>query len=470
MKKLFFLIYFLMFCFLIEPHFTKSPYDLTIVGNVMYRESLARLPISLTELLHKDIKINFIRSPGYYDFKDIDPDIAAILKKHNKTAGNVAILFDDIWNTHKVPADFVPKESFIKIAYSMIEGTAIPPQWVRILNKKFDLCVVPDIFYKKVYKKCGVSIPIFALAHGMELQAFLDEPIKKRNEVFTFGSSGMFIPRKNHSLLVEAFHAEFGNNPAVRLMIHGRSVWEFGCELATMKEAIAGRKPIKCLAPEDAEDNALAPGTNKLSHNITLLHKPLSRKKYKKFLSSLDCYVLLSKGEGLSITPREALALGKPCIISNNTAHTTIVDSGFVYGVPSLIQEPSMQSAMGGYIGFDFNCSIEDVRKALREVYNNYDHYAALAQAGRGWTTQYLWSQRKEKFMNLIKPKKVLLGSDNVVTDTHIMTTSEKLYNKYQTLINSAMELLPVTKNGVNGSIAINSIHKFDSSKTPNLP
>ena len=59
--------------------------------------------------------------------------------------------------------------------------------------------------------------------------------------------------------------------------------------------------------------------------------------KYIEFISTFDCYVNLSKGEGFSIPPRESLALGIPCIISDNTAHKTICDSGLVLPVTSKI-------------------------------------------------------------------------------------------------------------------------------------
>ncbi len=425
---------FLALCFSFCAH-AFSPYDLTILGHVKYRESLARLPIALTNLFKNELSINFIRTPGPYDFSEVPHDVAQILQNSDKTPGNVAILFDELWRLSTTPADFVPKKSFIKIAYSMIEGTAIPQQWVDILNKKFDSVLVPDEYYEEVYYQCGVTIPIFVVAHGIDLEDFLLEKIRTTpSKPFVFGSSGMLIERKNQKLLIEAFHKEFGNDPAVRLKIHGRTSWEFECEMKAIKEIIQGRTPTPCPLWQKTGSNGIARGIHRLTHNIEILHKPFSKKEYKKFLKSLDCYVLLSKGEGFSLTPREALALAKPCIISDNTAHKTIGKTGYVYAVPSEIQEPSLQSGMGGYIGFDFNCRVEDVRKALREVYTHYQKYQAKALEGREWVKQYCWESRKALFLNVIKPDQIILGDKNRITEKYIMTNSLKLYNKYNQL------------------------------------
>ena len=99
--------------------------------------------------------------------------------------------------------------------------------------------------------------------------------------------------------------------------------------------------------------------------------------------------------------------------------------------------EPAFYHAFGREYGHNFNCRVDDVQKALREVYTHYDVYLKKAEIGRTWVEQYLWSNVKTKFLNLIKPHKVIMGNKNMVTDKFIMTTSEELYKKYLQVINS---------------------------------
>lgn len=393
-----------------EQKLNDSPFDLTLVGTIKWQASLARIPISLVRLFKNDLSVNFIRTLAKDTFDEIPEDEQIILKNPDKRPGKVALFTDIVWVPNKSLADFVPDESFIKIAYSMLEGTAIPKQWVTILNEKFDLVVVPDEYYQSVYSNSGVRIPIFVCPLGIDFEDSFKEPIKKSpSKPFVFGSSGTFIPRKNYLLLINAFRAEFGNDSSVQLKIHGRNQQKQ--EIEQIHECI------------------------KDSKNIEIINSVLTSADYDNFLKSLDCYVLLSKGEGFSLTPREALAMGKPCIISNNTGHETIAKTNYVYAVPSNIAEPAYYIAFKDYVGYNFNCSVDDARKALREVYSNYALYLEKAQEGRKWVTQYLWSNRKAEFLNLIKPRKVIFGNEDKVTSEFIMTKSEKLFNKYTQLI-----------------------------------
>ena len=408
MKRVFIMVVMVMMG--LQAAFTSSPYDLTIIGKVSFADGLGRLPIGLIDCLTYDLYINHVPTPGHYSFNDVSEEVQTVLTDPDTTPGNVALLFDILWAHKVVPSTFVPKESFIKIAYSMLESSAIPTQWVTILNEQFDAVVVPDQYYTEVYARSGVRIPIFVLPHGLYLTSLLEQPIKKSpTRPFVFGCSAAYWPRKNYEVLIEAFSQEFGNDPQVMLKLHGRT----------------GSKTYLTKLTHQIADRGIT--------NIKLIKEKLPKQDYENFFRSLDCYVLVSKGEGYSVTPREALALGIPCILSDNSAHKTICATGFVYRVPSEIEEPAYYSHLGTW-GTYYNCSVEDVRKALREVYTHYSRYLTKARKGRKWVEQFTWKSLKDKFLSLIKPKKVVFGKDNLVTDEYLMTNSQKLLDKYNQL------------------------------------
>lgn len=405
-----------------DGHDNKSDgyaYDLTMLGQVKWGGSVDRHPITLATLFKNDLRMNHIRTPGHYDFTDVEPEIVAIIDNPDKSAGRVSFVmngFDD--------ARIVPEQSFINICYALIESTVLPKHWVSFINERFDMAVVADEYYRAVYENSGVTKPVFVQPHGIYVEDLLQEEMRSTPSTpFVFGCSAFFHDRKNQELLARAFIKEFNNNPDVKLILHGRPLG-LGTEYIDKV-----RKIVK-----DAECT-----------NIEIINTGLTKQEYKKMFNSFDCYVILSKGEGFSITPRESLALGKPAIISNNTAQKTIADTGFVYAVPSTIECPIPPR------GHDFNCDIEDVCKALREVRNNYQTYIEKAQKGREWVKEYLWKNLKPRFMNLFKPKKVILGNENKITDDYIMTTSPELYEKYTLLIENKVP--PVTyKTNADGS------------------
>ena len=204
--------------------------------------------------------------------------------------------------------------------------------------------------------------------------------------------------------------AEFKNNPYARLKLHGRA------------------------ADKEYLDNLKKKIRKSKTKNIEIINQVLSATEYLEFLKSLDCMVVLSRGEGFSVPPREALALGLPCILAYNTAHKTLCKSGLFCCVPSQITQPSLLPSSWGYIGNDFNCTVQDVRKALREVYNKYNYYLEKAHEGRSWVQQYTWNNLKPRIINLIKPKKILYGDQDSIANDYFMTKSQVLFKKYTQL------------------------------------
>jgi glycosyltransferase involved in cell wall biosynthesis len=389
---------------------SEPQYDLTIVGYIKQADGIGRQSIGLIECLSDDLRINFVQTLTTCD-RDVSQKVLEVVNNSGGEPGSVAILEDLLWYPRRSNVRMVPN-SLIKIAHSMLEGSEIPSEWVNSLNKSFDLVLVPDPFLIDVYRNSGVTIPIFFIPLGVALEDFLALPLKESpHNPFVFGSTVSYTGRKNHEMLIKAFAQEFGNSRHIVLKLNGRE----GAKADKMKRLIASLNV----------------------NNIILTNRVLTQAKYKNFMTNLDCYVNLSMGEGFSMCPREALAMGLPCVLSDNTAQSTICKTGFVCPVPSNIEVPATYDGLfGKNIGVQYNCTIEDARAAMREVYDNYFEYLQKASDGREWVKQYLWKNLKSKYMNLFKPHVVLLGDRNEVTDTYIMTDSRALYDKYCQIAN----------------------------------
>ena len=222
-------------------------------------------------------------------------EVKKIVRKANRNLGNVVLFEGSVWTPHTfdyqlLEAPSQPDE--IRIAYSMFESTEIPHEWTFILNRHFDAVAVPDPFLVEVYQNSGVTIPIFLLPLGRNLQPYLTYA-KKRDEKkpFTFGNFCSCLDRKNHLTLIRAFAKAFGNNPNVRLILNMRTIYNPGL-LESIREEM-GKLRLK---------------------NISLTTLELSQNSQLDLMNELDCYVSLSKGEGFSILPREALSMGIPVI------------------------------------------------------------------------------------------------------------------------------------------------------------
>lgn len=387
---------------------------LTVIGPLNLAEGIGRQSVELIDALKEECSINFI--PVYKN----KADLGALSKKtkeivltKNKTLGKVVIYEDLVWQPKHKATDYlksVAKEDQIRIAYSMLEYSHIPQEWVILLNAYFDAVVVPDPFLVDVYKKSGVQLPVFVVPLGLDLKDLLKEPMKeKRGSPMVFANLSSCDNRKNHIALVRAFHKAFGNDENVVLRINARK---------------GNPKDIEALKAEIERTGAT---------NIWFSELALEKDAYVKFFKTIDCYVSLSKGEGFSIQPREAMALGIPVIATDNTGQSTICRSGLIKAIQSKTQEPAL---FFGYkpCGFAWNCDIEEAASAMRDIYEHYDLYLQSSAASRKWAALYDYPHLKPLYQSLVKPKQIILGTEDKVTAEGITTTSAALFEKYQKL------------------------------------
>jgi len=431
----------IFFCQAQKPHKTQSsyetkkPYSVNIVGFIDDNISLSRHASAFINCLYKDVPLNLIKSrktsvkqvPEH--LKDIINQsidltsknaLRGFLKKGFELDG-VTIFTDGPLMSWKEYTS-LPNKSVLKIIYAVTERSVIPQNWVVKMNQNFDAIVVPDGWMIDIFKQSGISLPIFVLPLVLDnnLRSFLNLPPKQScNQPFVFGMTGGFTPRKNHALILRAFAEEFGNNPNFKLKLHGA----YGADKPKLLDILKHYNLT----------------------NVEISQITYPRSDYEKFIRSLDCYAFASKGEGFSITPREAMAAGIPCILSDNTAHKIICQSGFVCPIQSNIVEPAYFVTIQKYLGNDFNCDIQDVRKAMRHVYQNYNQYLSLASHGREWVKQYLAKNLAPLYLSLVKPKLVILGHENLITNEYLMTNSKELYAKYQKLCTQTNTVFTVT-------------------------
>ena len=389
----------------------SRPY-LTVVGFVRMADGLGRQTAELIDAFKDEMSVGFI--PTHRNrYQDVPKGILKIIKNKKRPLGKVILMEDTLWYPGHDPKKKLQggvQEDQIRIAYSMFESSRIPPEWTEILNTHFDAVAVPDSFLVKVYQDSGVKLPIFVIPLAIDITPFLDLPLKeKANIPFTFANLSNCTNRKNHITLIRAFAQAFGNDERVRLLINSRNSFDH----------------FEKILFNEVEKLGLT--------NVQINIKSLPKKEYLALFQTIDCYVNLAKGEGFSIQPREAMALGIPAIVTDNTAQSTLVASGLVSAVRSDNPEPATYN-YGMPYGYYYLCTVDDAAKAMKEVYDNYPTYLARKEETRAFAAKYQYNKLKPLYRTLIKPEKIVLGKENRIDGDTLTTNSKALYKKYKQL------------------------------------
>ncbi|MCH9631583.1 MAG: hypothetical protein S4CHLAM37_16070 [Chlamydiia bacterium] len=391
---------------------SKRP-DVSVAGFVDMADGLGRQSVEIIQTLKKKFDVHFQNTRDTY-YKDVPKKLHKTLKKRNRPQGKVVIYEDTIMQLEEPLIKTFSKtyEKQVRIAYSMFETSKLSPVFVERLHKYFDAIVVPDPYHVKAYKDSGVTLPIFVIPLGLNLDPFFSTQLKKKpNSPFVFANFSSCEDRKNFPLLVKAFANAFGNRSDVSLLINARR--GFDTEIAAVKKVIA-------------EENLT---------NVTFNINKVSKDVYLENFKSIDCYVSLSKGEGFSIQPREAMALGVPCIVSDNTAQSTICKSQLVKSVASnIIESPIYELFKEDDFGNNYNVDLEEATNALLDVYNNYERYLKLSKEARTWCSKYRFESLEKQYFTLVKPRKIVFGTEDNITENQITTTSKELIEKYKSI------------------------------------
>ncbi len=270
----------------------------------------------------------------------------------------------------------------IRICYSMFEASEIPLEWVYIINRQFDMVLVPAEYLIDVYENCGVNKKILLLEPGIRgIEKFINykNEIKLNNNKFVFCYSSYFFERKNHLAVLKSFYNAFSNSQNFKLILHGK----FG-----------ETKVLKCLK-DFIEDKSIT--------NVEILDKYLDRDAYFDLIVKSNCYVSVSMGEGFSITPRESIAAGVPTIVSDSIAQKNLAETGIFKFVEGLIPvQADYKLYFKRNIGYCYDILIDDLSQAFIDLYTNYEFYFYKASHERNLMQKYSQKTFEQRLKKLI--------------------------------------------------------------------
>ena len=165
-----------------------------------------------------------------------------------------------------------------------------------------DVIFMPTEWGKKVLLENKVDKPIVVCNPGIDHSLFSDQvPQDKDKDKYVFVNFGKWEIRKGHDILLEIFNKAFNEKDNVEL-------W------------MINYNPF--LNEEQNKEWYEKYKNSKLGDKIKIYPRLPSQSSLRNLLSYTDCGIFPSRGEGWNNCAAELMAMNKPLIITNCSAHT----------------------------------------------------------------------------------------------------------------------------------------------------
>lgn len=280
-----------------------------------------------------------------------------------------------------------------RIAYTVWESTELTESFVRNLQENFDQVWVATEWHKKCLHEQGVPADkIFVVREAVEADAvpanFPDRefhPIELyRDDYFNFIFFGRWDYRKCLPEIINAFIEEFSPEEKVRLILSAEN--PFAGDGKTVQDRLVDYG--------FSDERVISIGF-------------VNRLKYLRYMQSGHCFVSCARSEGWNIPLIEAMAAGTPSIYSDWGAQLEFAQHR---GIPvkvkgtepaSLGHEKGLAPHFpGSYASPDF----EDLKRAMREVKNNYPALKEKAlQESKEIREEFTWEKAAESGLKALR-------------------------------------------------------------------
>lgn len=234
-----------------------------------------------------------------------------------------------------------------------------------------DIIFVASQWAKNILQNNGINRPILVAPLGVDLSIF-NQPskIKTANQNYVFFHIGKWEKRKSQDFLLKVFNSAFSEKDEVEL-------W------------LVPHNPF--LTKEEEQYWLNLVNESKLKSKIKIFPRFPTQYDLAELIFVADCGVFLSRAEGWNNEIIECMAMSKPIIATNYSAHSEYCDNKNSYLIDIDDLEPAFDgkwfNGNGKWAKLDEK-QFDQAVDAMRYVYNNNIH---MNPNGVLTASQYLW-------------------------------------------------------------------------------
>lgn len=245
-----------------------------------------------------------------------------------------------------------------------------------------DCIFVASSWAKDILIKNQVHKPIIVCPLGVDLEIFQTPPkIRPQSNVYSFFHIGKWEKRKSQDFLIEAFNNAFDTTDDVELRL----------------------LPKNPFLSEEQEKTWLSLATNcKLASKIKIFDRLPTQYHLAEFIFYSDCAVFLSRGEGWNNEIIECMAMNKPVIATDYSAHTEYCtkDNSSLVSIENI--EPAKDGVWFFGVGNWAKLGMNEMEQTVEHMRNMYKNRVTTNEAGIKTATEYSWKRTAQTIYKTI--------------------------------------------------------------------
>lgn len=306
-----------------------------------------------------NVQITPKRSPNQLN----SDELASIVKLEKTTISQKNhILIDSI-----IPSFAEMSTGKYRILYTTIESYTVPEQFIKCCELYHEIWLNSE-WSASILRKYIKDKPVFAIRGSVDTQLYKPSgprlDFRPNIKDFVFISVFGWSYRKGYDVLLRAYFDEFDNSDNVSLLLVSR--YQYG----TTK---FHRNRIK-----DDIDNIMQEFPNKSLPHVVRYSQIIPEKQMPQLYRSANCFILLSRGEGLALPPLEASLCGLPVIMTNCSGQQDYLreDNSYLVNIDRIEKIKQGQMHLHYWDGQEFPLLTspevhKQVKQIMRKVVNN---------------------------------------------------------------------------------------------------
>lgn len=307
---------------------------------------------------------------------NVDPRFLPLAARLGECPANPSITVRHFW-----PPCFEEAETPQLVLMQPWEFGSLPRDWVQGIATSVDEVWAYTHYVRDVYVSSGVPAEkVVVVPLGVNTARFHPqiEPLPLPTEKpFKFLFVGGTISRKGIDVLLQAYEQAFTNRDDVSLIIK-----DFGA-----KSFYAGRDAAALIQAIQAR-----PGAPEIVH----LTEDMPEEQVARLYGACDCLVHPYRGEGFGLPIAEAMACGKPTVVTNFGAALDFANEENAYLIPAQVVRLG-EKRVGHLETVDYPFWAEPDRDALaatlRRIYENPAEARARGErAAQDITARHTWA------------------------------------------------------------------------------